>query len=60
MSRAHPHGFPHDTPDPVAQTYSATDELLQLIGVWLRVSAVCLVVAALLAFFFPSLFTLFR
>lgn len=60
MSRARPHYFPHDTPEPVAQPYSAIDELLQLIQVWLAFAAVCAALAAAIAFFFPSFFTLFR
>lgn len=60
MSRARPHYFPDDTPEPVAQPYCAIDELLDLIVIWLRVSAVCLVLAALLALFFPSVFNLLR
>jgi uncharacterized membrane protein (DUF106 family) len=28
MSRAHPHYFPDDTPEPVAQPYGAIDALL--------------------------------
>ncbi|MNK99932.1 hypothetical protein D3C87_1203490 [compost metagenome] len=60
MSRAHPHYFPHDTPEPVAQPYSAIDELLQLIVVWLKVSGACALLAAVAALFFPSVFTLFR
>jgi hypothetical protein len=60
MSRAHPHYFPDDTPEPVAQPYCAIDELLQLIKAWLVVAACCFIAAALLAYFFPSVFTLFR
>lgn len=60
MSRAHPHYFPDDTPEPVAQPYSAIDELLGLVQVWLLFAAACLVLAAALAFFCPSFFTLFR
>jgi len=29
MSRAHPHGFPDDTPEPVAQPYVAIDALMR-------------------------------
>jgi len=29
MSRAHPHYFPAETPDPVAQPYGAIDALLR-------------------------------
>ena len=60
MSRAHPHGFPHDTPEPVAQPYCAIDELLQLIVVWLKVAAACCAVAAAIAFFFPDFLLTFR
>lgn len=61
MSRAHPHYFPEDTPEPVAPSCSAIDELLQLIVVWLQVAAGCCVLAAALAVFFPDfLLTLFR
>ena len=60
MSRARPHYFPDDTPEPVAQPYCAIDELLQLIVVWLKVAGACGLLAALLAYFFPSFFTLFR
>lgn len=60
MSRAHPHYFPDDTPEPVAQPYCAIDELMQLVHVWLIFAAACCVLAGLLAFFCPSFFTLFR
>jgi len=61
MSRAHPHGFPDDTPEPVAPSCSAIDELLQLIVVWLQVAAACCLLAAALAVLFPDfLLTLFR
>lgn len=60
MSRARPHYFPDDTPEPVAQPYSAIDELLQLIGNWLLVAAGCAALAVVLAVFFPSVFNLFR
>ena len=60
MSRAHPHYFPSDTPEPVAEPYSAIDELLQLVQAWLAVAAMCCGLIALLAFFCPSFFTLFR
>lgn len=60
MSRAHPHGFPDDTPEPVAEPYGAIDELLQLIVVWLQVAAGCSVLAAAIAFFFPDFLLTFR
>jgi hypothetical protein len=61
MSRAHPHGFPADTPEPTALPCSAIDELLMLIVAWIKVSAICAGGAGLLAFFFPDfLLTLFR
>lgn len=60
MSRARPHYFPDDTPEPLAEPYSSIDALLQLILDWIKVSAACAAVAGFLAFFFPSLFTLFR
>jgi hypothetical protein len=55
MSRLHPHYFPADTPEPTALPCSAIDELMQLVQVWLVVSAVLVVGAGLLAFFFPDL-----
>jgi hypothetical protein len=55
MSRAHPHGFPGDTPEPVAQPYSAIDELLQLVLLWIKVAAVGAALLGLLAFFYPDL-----
>lgn len=60
MSRARPHHFPHDTPEPVAQPYSAIDELMQLVEVWLTFAAVCALLVVAVACFFPSFFTLFR
>lgn len=61
MSRARPHYFPDDTPDPVAESWSAIDELLQLVLVWIRFAAVCAALAGYLAFFHPEfLLTLFR
>ncbi|MDP9992015.1 hypothetical protein J2W28_001043 [Variovorax boronicumulans] len=60
MSRARPHYFPDDTPEPVAQPYSAIDELLQLVSAWLKVAGGCFFATAVLAYFFPSVFTLFR
>ena len=61
MSRARPHYFPDDTPEPVAQPYGAIDELLQLVLIWIRVSAACAALVGYLAFFHPDfLLTLFR
>ena len=60
MSRARPHYFAVDTPDPAAASTSPIDELLQLIEVWLAFAAVCVVLAAAVALFFPSVFNLFR
>lgn len=60
MSRAHPHYFPKDTPDPVAESWDCIGELLQLIKAWLLVAGGCAIGAALLALFFPSVFNLFR
>lgn len=60
MSRAHPHGFPDDTPEPLAQPYAGACALIDLVLRWIRVAAFCAAVAGFLAFFFPSLFTLFR
>ena len=61
MSRARPHYFPDDTPEPVAQPYCAIDELLQLVLVWIRCAAVCAALAGYLAFFHPELLlTFFR
>lgn len=55
MSRARPHGFPHDTPDPLAASTSPIDALLDLVVVWIKVASACAALAGLLAFFFPSL-----
>jgi hypothetical protein len=55
MSRAHPHGFPDDTPEPNAQPYSAIDEFLLLVMDWIKFSAGCAGAAGVLAFFFPDL-----
>lgn len=60
MSRAHPHGFSDDTPDPAVESWDAIGELLQLIRTWLAVAGGCVIAAVLLALFFPSVFTLFR
>lgn len=61
MSRAHPHYFPDDTPEPNAQPYSAIDELMLLVLSWIKFSAICAAMAGLLAFFFPNfLLSLFR
>lgn len=60
MSRAHPRYFPDDTPDPVAESWDSIGELLQLVRAWIAFSAVCAVLAIAIAFFCPSLFTLFR
>jgi len=60
MSRARPHYFPDDTPDPVAESWDSIGELLQLIKAWLWVAGGCGLAAALLALFFPSVFNLFR
>lgn len=54
MSRARPHYFPDDTPEPVAQPYSAIDEFLLLVLSWIKFSAVCAAAAGLTAFFFPN------
>lgn len=61
MSRAHPHGFPADTPEPVSQPYSAIDELLQLVLLWIKCAAVGAALIGFLAFFYPDLLlTIFR
>ncbi|MDQ0082890.1 hypothetical protein J2W35_003249 [Variovorax boronicumulans] len=60
MSRARPHYFPDDTPEPVAQPYCAIDELLDLIAVWLRAFGIGVLALVFLALFFPSVFNLFR
>ncbi|NDZ11524.1 hypothetical protein C7T35_01240 [Variovorax sp. WS11] len=34
MSRAHPHGFPDDTPEPLAQPYSAASAFIDRVLYW--------------------------
>lgn len=55
MSRAHPHGFPDDTPEPVAQPYGAIDKLLTPVLQLARAAIFILMAGAVLgygAFFF--------
>ena len=52
MSRARPHYFPDDTPEPVAQPYVAIDGLLALVRRTFLTAAGCAAVAGALLFFF--------
>lgn len=50
MSRAHPHGFPDDTPEPVAQPCCAIDDLLQPVRKLGRALIFILIAGALLGY----------
>ncbi|CAA2106109.1 hypothetical protein [Variovorax paradoxus] len=54
MSRAHPHYFPDEVPDPVAEPYGSIDALLRMAVLWIAVGAGCGVLAAVIALFFPT------
>lgn len=49
MSRANPHGFPDDTPEPLAQPYSAACALIDRVLRWSVRTVVLIVLAAAVA-----------
>jgi len=58
VSRAHPHYFPDDTPEPVAQPYGAIDALLQPVLELAR--ALILIVMAGVVLGYGAFFLYFR
>ena len=47
MSRARPHGFPEDTPEPLAQPYSATCAFIDRVLYWSVLAGVLVLLASL-------------